>query len=417
MAGRARMLRMVLTEALRLIGPPRPWGAPALALQRIEQTAREVSVFAEQLDRESTLLKEAAFRLRTESAAAHSDLAAIRTTSTAWLFDRVAAAVSAQARREGREVRLVFSGEETAIDRRVAEALFDPVLQLARNAIAHGIESASERALRGKPRVGSVHLAAQPRSGGLRLVVHDDGAGVNVADVRLRAIARGTISPEMARAADDQTLLALLFIPGFTTRDSADLLAGRGVGLDLALEAVHRLGGTIRLASQPGMGLTATLDIPFEPGLIKVLWLTAGGMTYALPVSRVRRILGGRDPKAREAIPLASCVSGRRGDGLAWTSRLPPPSESASSPASSPPSVLVPAGFAIELEPLREDSPTPVVAVERVGEIEEVALRGVSPLIATAGPYAGAIVRGNDLRLCLDAHALAEFIGAGPTRR
>src|SRR5262249_3134719 len=155
------------------------------------------------------------------SAAVHSDLAAIRTTSVAWLFDRVAAAVSAQARREGREVRLVISGEETAISRRVAEALFDPGLQLAKNAITHGIESASERALRGKRRVGSIHLAAQPRSGGLRLVVHDDGAGVNIADVRLRAIARGTVSPEIARGLDDQTLLALLFIPGFTTRDSA----------------------------------------------------------------------------------------------------------------------------------------------------------------------------------------------------
>lgn len=405
MAGRARSLRGVLAEALRLIGPPRPWGAPAAAIQRVEQTAREIFLFAERLERGSALLTEAAFRLRTESAAAHSDLAAIRTTSIAWLFDRVAAAVSAQARREGREVRLVFSGEETAIDRHVAEALFDPVLQLARNAVAHGLESASERALRGKPKVGSVHLTAQPRSGGLRLVVHDDGAGVNIADVRVRAIARGTISPEMARAADDQTLLALLFIPGFTTRDSADLLAGRGVGLDLALEAVHRLGGTIRLASQPGMGLTATLDIPFEPGLIKVLWLTAGGMTYALPVSRIRRILRASDPEARAAIPLAACVSGRRGELPARSSRLPP------APTSPPPSGLLPAGFAIALDPLREGGRTPVIAVERIGEIEEVALRGVSPLIATAGPYAGAIVRGNDLRLCLDAHALAELIG------
>ena len=131
-----------------------------------------------------------------------------------WLFERVAAAVSAQARREGREVRLVFSGEETAIDRRVAEQLVDPVLQLARNAVAHGIEPAPERAMRGKPRVGSVQLAAQPRSGGLRLVVQDDGAGVDVADVRRRAVARGTISPEIAGAADDQTLLSLLFVPG-----------------------------------------------------------------------------------------------------------------------------------------------------------------------------------------------------------
>jgi chemotaxis protein histidine kinase CheA len=396
MASRARTLRMSLAEALRLIGSPRPWGAPAAAIRRIEEAAGEISDFAERLDRESTTLKENADRVRSESAAAHSDLAAIRNTSIAWLFDRVAAAVSAQARREGREVRLVFSGEEAAIDRRVAEALFDPVLQLARNAISHGIESAAERAMRGKPRLGAVHLSAQPRSGGLRLVVQDDGAGVNIADVRIRAIARGTISPEMAAAADDQTLLALLFVPGFTTKDSADLLAGRGVGLDLALEAVHRLGGTIRLASQPGMGLTATLDIPFEPGLIKVLWIEASGLSYALPVQRIRRILRGREPEAREAMPLSICVSGRFLEFAERRSPTPPP----------------PVSFAIELEPLREGGKAPMVAVDRVGAIEEVGLRGVSALISTAGPYAGAIVRGSELRLCLDAHALAEFIDA-----
>ncbi|MEO7331140.1 MAG: hypothetical protein ABI193_21370, partial [Minicystis sp.] len=204
---------------------------------------------------------------------------------------------------------------------------------------------------------------------------------------------RGTISPDMARAADDQTLLALLFLPGFTTKDSADLLAGRGVGLDLALEAVHRLGGTIRLASRSGMGVTATLDIPFEPGLIKVLWLEAGGATYALPVLRARRILLGRDPGARGAIPLALCVR---------------------APGAGPPASLPASRFAIELEPLREDGEAPLLGVDRVGRIEEVALRGVSALIANAGPYAGAIVRGSELRLCLDAHGLAERIGALP---
>jgi two-component system chemotaxis sensor kinase CheA len=318
----------------------------------------------------------------------------MRTTTVAWLFDRVGAAVSAEARRGNRELRLFFTGEETAIDRRVAEMLFDPILQLARNAMAHGIESASERALRGKPRVGSVSLSAQPRSGGLRLVVQDDGAGVNVADVRVRAVARGTISPEVARAADDQTLLALLFLPGFTTKDSADLLAGRGVGLDLALEAVHRLGGTIRLTSQAGMGLTATLDVPFEPGLLKVLWLAAAGTTFALPVTRVRRILLGRDEAARSAVSLAACVQGRP------------------APGSPPPPPALPSAFAVELEPLHDQGVAPVFGVDGVGAIEEVALRGVSALIATAGPYAGAIIRGNELCLCLDAHGLAESIAA-----
>jgi chemotaxis protein histidine kinase CheA len=390
LAARARGLRLELAEALRLIGPPRPWGAPAAAIRRVEHAARELGHLAERLERGAAAMKETAERVRVESAGAHGDLATMRTVRVGWLFERVAAAVSAQARREGQEVRLVFSGEENAIDRRVAEQLFDPVLQLARNAVTHGIERAPERAMRGKRRVGSVHLLAQPRSGGLRLVVQDDGAGVDVADVRRRAVARGTISAETASAADDQTLLSLLFVPGFTTRDSADLLAGRGVGLDLALEAVHRLGGTIRLASRPGMGLTATLDIPFEPGLLKVLWLEAEGATFALPIQQTRRILLGRDPEAAGAVPLLACVGG--------------PSGAAGSGARF--------AFAIELEPVRDDAEAPLIGVDSVGTIEEVALRSVSPLVARAGPYAGAIVRGADLRLCLDAHALAETAAA-----
>jgi two-component system chemotaxis sensor kinase CheA len=386
LAVEARTLRISLAEALRLIGPPRPWGAPAAAIRRVEEAARALTAWAERLEREGAQLKETADRVGTESAAAHGDLAAMRTTKAAWLFERVGPAVSAQARREGREVRLVFAGEETPMDRRVAELLVDPVLQLARNAVTHGIEPAPERTMRGKPRVGSVMLSAAPRSGGLRIVVQDDGAGVDVADVRMRAIARGTISAETASAADDETLLSLLFVPGFTTRDNADLLAGRGVGLDLALEAVHRLSGTIRLASRPGMGLTATLDVPFEPGLVKVLWVEAGGSTYALPVRHTRRILLGRDPDAAEAVPLSACVLGPEDDDEPQA-----------------------AAFAIELDPAREGEAPPLVGVDRIGAIEEVTLRGVSPLIAAAGPYAGAIVRGAELRLCLDAQALAKI--------
>ncbi|APR84446.1 Signal transduction histidine kinase CheA [Minicystis rosea] len=383
LAVHTRELRISLAEALRLIGPPRPWGAPAAAIKRVDDAARALGALSDRLEREASQIKETADRVAAESTAAHGDLAAMRTTRAGWLFERVAAAVSAQARREGREVRLVFAGDETAMDRRLAELLVDPVLQLARNAVTHGIEPAPERVMRGKPRVGTVQLAAESQSGGLRIAVHDDGAGVDVADVRLRAIARGTISEDTAGAADDETLLSLLFVPGFTTRDSADLLAGRGVGLDLALEAVHRLGGTIRLATRPGMGLSATLDVPFEPGLVKVLWIEAAGASYALPVRHARRILLGRDPQAASAVPLAQCVQ-----------------SSASSAATT---------FAVELPPLREDAPPPLIGVDRIGSIEEVTLRSVSPLVAAAGPYAGAIVRGAELRLCLDAHGLAKL--------
>ena len=394
-SARARQLRGDLAEALRLIGPPRPWGAPAAAISRIESAAEQITGLADELERSSGELRDIAEEMRHEATAAHGELLATRTTKVGWLFDRVAAAIAAQARREDRAVRLLVAGAEAPIDRRVAEVLFDPVLQLARNAVTHGIEPAAERLLRGKPSAGTIHLSAEPRSGGLRVRVQDDGAGVDIAGVRSRAVAAGTISPAMARAADDATLLALLFVPGFTTRERADLLAGRGVGLDLALEAVRRLGGTIRLASRPGMGLTATLDIPFERGLVTVLWVGAAGTTLGVPVQHVRRVILARDAGARGAVPLAACLRGER----------PPPADPAAEAAAR-------GGFAIELDPRRKDERPSLIGVDCLGAIEEVALRGVSPIVSTAGPYAGAIVRGDELRLCLDADALAELVGA-----
>ncbi|HEY4120539.1 MAG TPA: ATP-binding protein, partial [Byssovorax sp.] len=305
--------------------------------------------------------------------------------------ERVAAATLADARRLGRELRFFFVGEDTGIDRRVAEQLFDPLLQMARNAVAHGVEAAAERAMRGKPRVGAITLVAERRSGGLRVVVRDDGAGVDVGDVRSRAIARGMISADTARAADDATLLALLFVPGFTTRDSSDLLAGRGVGLDLTLEAVHRLGGTIRLTSSPGTGLAATVDIPFEPGLVRVLWLDSGDAIYALPVRQAKRIT-----------LLSDASTARRlSDVLAASARPTEPPDDRRPRATSP--------LVVEVDPLIPGKPMGLVAVDAVGATEEVTLRGLSPLVRTAGPYAGVIVRGDALRLCLDGTALAEL--------
>ena len=115
-------------------------------------------------------------------------------------------------------------------------------------------------------------------------------------------------------------------------------------------------------------------------------------------MTRVRRILLGRDEAAIGAVPLSVCMKGRTATG------------------SIPPIPAQPSAFAVELEPLQDDAVAPILGVDRVGAIEEVALRGVSALIATAGPYAGAIICGNELRLCLDAHGLAETIAAVAAR-
>ena len=96
--------------------------------------------------------------------------------------------------------------------------------------------------------------------------------------MRARAVEAGLVTELLAEAADDQTLLELLFLPGFSMRgQSPDLLAGRGIGLDITLAAVQKLGGTIRLASRVRHGFEARVDVPVERGLATVLWVAAGG--------------------------------------------------------------------------------------------------------------------------------------------
>jgi two-component system chemotaxis sensor kinase CheA len=257
--------------------------------------------------------------------------------------------------------------------------------------MSHGLEPPEVRAAAGKPAVGTLSLDAELRGGALLLRVADDGAGVDLPDLRRRAVASNTVTREMAEALDDEALLTLLFVPGFTTRESADLLAGRGVGLDLTLAAIRRLGGTIRLTSRRGEGLSALLRIPVESGLVKVLWMRAGTMWYALPLQHVRRVDLTRDVDGPAPTPLAACLSAYpRSAGV----------------RGSEPRALV-----VELDRVERAPTFPCrFTVDEVGIVEELAVRGLSALVTTAGPYAGAIVRGDDVRLCLDAHALSELL-------
>ena len=388
-ASSARDVHRQLREALRLIGPPRPWGAPALAIDKIERGAGVLIDLAKGLEKASDDLRTAGSRVARESEAMQLAVTGMRTTHASRLFGPVSAAIFTQARREGKDVNVVVQGGETPIDRRLAEALADPITQLARNAVAHGLESPDARANAKKPRLGTITLRAQLRAGSLFVEVEDDGAGVDIPYVRRRAIETGTVAAEVAESLPDRTLLSLLFLPGFTTRTSADLLAGRGVGLDLTLAAVHRMGGTIQLSTRTGRGLVAAIAVPSEGALVKVAWLEWGKTTFALPLVHAGRVSRAAEAQGR-IVPLSRYVGAAapaRGDGA---------------PA-----------FALEvLRPAPQDaraseSGVPfLLGVDGVAGVEEVALRALSPLVRLSGPYAAGIVWGDELRLSLDPEAL-----------
>jgi chemotaxis protein histidine kinase CheA len=377
-----RRLRSELGEALRLIGPPRPWGAPAAALRRIARAANALGEIGDELEQAASDLRITDQALKDGVSEARVHLAAMRQLPIRRTFARLATAVEAEARREGRHVRVRTTGGDETIDRRLAESLVEPCLQLARNSVAHGIEPTSTRVALGKPAMATLTLAAVKVGSRLRISIEDDGAGVDVDAVRARAVQTGAVTAALAEAADDHTLLALLFLPGFSTRESSDLLAGRGIGLDIALGAVQRLGGSIRLASKHGVGFEARIEVPVESGLASVLWVTAGGVEHALLAAhaRVVRINDGADA---DRVPhLAACLEPRANE------RAP---------------------YAIELDVDDGVHGAPlVIGVDVVGRTEEARVRPLTTLVAGLGPYAGAIVGGDGkLRLAVDPFALA----------
>lgn len=375
-----RRLRADLTEALRLIGPPRPWGAPAAALRRIERASQSLGVIGDELEVVAERLKQSDLALKDDTNAAKKILSTMRQTPIRGMFARLAAAAHAEARRTGRVVAVRTQGGDELVDRRLVEALVEPCLQLARNAIAHGIESPETREAIGKPREATLTFSASRSGNRLSVGIIDDGAGVDVAAVRARAVETGVVTEVLAEAADDQTLLELLFLPGFSTRgQSPDLLAGRGIGLDITLASVQRLGGTIRLSSRHGLGFEARVDVAIESGLATVLWVTAEGVELAIPAVNAKRVR--RNESDVERVPhLAACLEPRAADRPAYV---------------------------VDLDGL-DSSERFSVGVDAVSQTEEVLIRQLSPLLWGIGPYAGAIVRGDgSIRLALDVRALA----------
>ncbi|MBX3190431.1 MAG: Hpt domain-containing protein [Labilithrix sp.] len=377
-----RRLRGELAEALRLIGPPRPWGAPAAALRRVERAAQTLAEMGDELDHVSEQLEESDHALKDNAGAAKKLLSAMRQTPIRGMFARLAAAALAEARRTGRLLAIRTVGADEPIDRQLAEQLVEPCLQLTRNAIAHGIETPDRREAVGKPRDATITFSARKQAGLLVVTIADDGAGVDVAAVRARAVETGVVTEVLAEAADDQTLLELLFLPGFSTRgQSPDLLAGRGIGLDITLAAVQKLGGTIRLSSRHRWGFEARVDVPIESGLATVLWVGAGGLEHALPALHARGIRLNDGPEAERVPHLAACLE---------------------------PANLDRAPFVVDLEVGIDTSEKLAIGIDAVGATEEVLVRELSPLLRGMGPFAGAIVRGDgSLRLALDVHALA----------
>ncbi|HSI37886.1 MAG TPA: hybrid sensor histidine kinase/response regulator [Methylotenera sp.] len=191
----------------------------------------------------------------------------------------------------GKQVRLEIIGETTQVDRDILEKLDAPLGHLLRNAIDHGIGFADERLAAGKPAEGVITLEARHSAGMLQIIVSDDGRGIDLDRLRQAVIDRKHTDAETANKLSEAELLAFLFLPGFTMRDTVTEVSGRGVGLDVVLNMVKQVRGTVRILSQPGLGTRFVLQLPLTLSVVRTLLAEIDGEPYAFPLAYIVRTL------------------------------------------------------------------------------------------------------------------------------
>lgn len=191
----------------------------------------------------------------------------------------------------GKDVRLVVDGDDTLVERVVLARMEAALNQLLRNAVDHGIESPQERRAAGKPDHGTIRLAARHRGGMLEIEISDDGRGVDPERIRLAAVRRQLATPAFAPDLDNEELMEFLFLPGFSLKEGANETSGRGVGMDIVLDAARRQNGTARATSRPGLGFSTLITLPQLQSIVRALLVEVAGEAYALPVVRIERVL------------------------------------------------------------------------------------------------------------------------------
>ncbi len=206
------------------------------------------------------------------------------------VFGRFPRVVRDLSRNLKKEITLQLIGEDTDLDKNLVEALADPLVHLVRNSVDHGIEMPDEREAAGKPRSGTIELAARQEGDHILLTITDDGKGMDAEVLRAKAVEKGMMDKDAAERLSEGECFNLILAAGFSTKTEVSDVSGRGVGMDVVRTRISQLNGTIAIDSTKGKGTQIAIKVPLTLAIMPTLMIMLGDQAFALPLVNVNEI-------------------------------------------------------------------------------------------------------------------------------
>lgn len=232
-------------------------------------------------------LKEALAQMARLTADLQDEVMKTRMVPVEHIFNRFPRMVRDLAKSRSKDLDFVIEGKDIELDRTILDEISDPLMHLLRNAVDHGIDGPEEREARGKPRRGSIRLAARRDRNYVSIEVSDDGQGIDTGKIFAHAENAGLLNAEDRKMLGEEDALRLLATPGFSTAEEVSGVSGRGVGLDVVKNKVESLGGMLIMQSVPGEGTTFAMKLPLTLAIIQALLVKVSGEIYAIPLGVV----------------------------------------------------------------------------------------------------------------------------------
>ena len=251
---------------------------------RVRESASDIEFIVDETDQVTRMFRQVTTQLQ-------EGLTRSRMVPFAQTADRMPRAVRDIAMKCGKQAELVIEGRETPIDKMLLEHLYDPMTHLVNNAITHGIETPEERRQAGKSDTGRITIRAFYQGNQTVISVSDDGAGIDIERVKVKAIEKGLISAAESQTMSRLDVYDLLFHPGFSTRDQADDFAGRGVGMDVVRTSLSEIRGSVTTDSTLNRGTTFTIRLPLTLSISKALCCVSDRARIAFPMDGVEDML------------------------------------------------------------------------------------------------------------------------------